>query len=43
MAIHNCSMNEAIDIIRDKADADYLEAITSYCQNDNQSENENDS
>ena len=32
-------MHEAIDIIRGKADQDYLDAITSYCNSDN-SEND---
>lgn len=33
-------MHEAIDIIRGKADQDYLDAITSYCIGGTNSEND---
>ena len=29
-------MHEAIDIIRDKADKDYLDAVTFHCQTENE-------
>lgn len=32
MAVHQCDMNTAIDIIRDKADQEYLDTITLHCQ-----------
>lgn len=31
MAEHGVDMNTAIDIIRAKADQEYLDAVTSYC------------
>lgn len=33
-------MHEAIDIIRGKADQDYLDSITAYCNGSQNSENE---
>jgi hypothetical protein len=33
-------IHEAIDIIRDKADRDYLESVQSFCDNENE-DNEN--
>jgi hypothetical protein len=40
MAIHGVDMNTAIDIIRAKADQDYLDATTFRCQTEAGSEND---
>lgn len=43
MTEHGVDMNTAIDIIRAKADQEYLDAVTSYCQIDDASENDESS